>query len=92
MVTVTGHATARQVSLRPRRGCGCWSRGPRCVRRMYFGFLLPGEYVLTLAGQGSCLELLVRLSPGTNAEILWRPEDGSWCWRRDPFRYFFNQA
>ena len=92
MVTVTGHATARQVSLRPRRGCGCWSRGPRCVRRMYFGFLPPGEYVLTLAGQGGCLELLVRLSPGTNAEILWRPEDGSWCWRRDHFRYFFNQA
>lgn len=92
MVTLTGCAAARRVCLRPRWGCGCWSRGPRCVRRMYFGFLPPGEYVLTLAGQGGCLELLVRLSPGSNAEILWRPEDGSWRWRQDPFHYCFNQA
>ncbi|WP_130870348.1 hypothetical protein [Intestinimonas massiliensis (ex Afouda et al. 2020)] len=80
------------MCLRPRRGCGCWCRSLLCSRRTCFGFLAPGEYVLTLRGAGRCLELLVRLPPGANVEVGADLARRCWCWRRDRFRYSFNQA
>ena len=90
-MSVPGCCAGDTVSLRPRRGCDCWHRDLLCTRQTRFGFLWPGEYVLSMGSGGSCLELLVRLSPGGNMEVWWTPDDG-WWWRSDPFHYFFNQA
>lgn len=74
------------VTLRPLGGCSCWSRFLLCREEVLFGFLPPGDYVLTLCRRG--LTLLVRLPPGGNAEILCRRDI---CrWRRDGWHYFFN--
>lgn len=91
MVSVPGCCVGDTVCLRPRRGCDCWCRGLLCTRQARFGFLRPGEYVLSMRSGGSCLELLVRLPPGGNVEVWWEPAVG-WRWRSDPFHYFFNQA
>ena len=91
MVSMPGCCAGDTVCLRPRRGCGCWYRDLLCSYQTRFGFLQPGEYVLSMRSGGFCLELLVRLPPGGNVEVWWTPDDG-WWWRSDPFHYFFNQA
>lgn len=80
-----------EICLRPRTGCAWWSRQLLCCRRACFPCLEPGEYVLALRGSGRCLELLVRLPPGANVEVGADLDRRCWCWRRDPFHYFFNQ-
>ena len=69
-----------------------WCRYLLCTRQACFGFLTPGEYVLTLAGEGCCLKLLVWLPPGANVALWWDPNIGEWGWRRERFHSFYNQA
>ena len=77
--------------LRPCGGCGCWSRTFLCQGEARFGFLPPGDYALTLCRGDARLGLLVKLSPGSNAELFYRLDPGGCRWRRDGWRYFFNR-
>ena len=77
--------------LRPCRGCGCLSRTFLCQGEALFGFLSPGDYALTLYRGQRHLTLLVRLSPGSNAEFLCRLNTGCCRWQRDGWHYFFNR-
>jgi hypothetical protein len=58
---------------------------------VFFGFLPPGDYVLTLCRGKNRLTLLVGLSPGSNVELLCRLNQGCCRWRRDIWHYFFNR-
>lgn len=77
--------------LRSCGGCGCWCRTLLCRGEALFGFLPPGDYVLTLCRGRKRLTLLVKLSPGSNAELFCRLDIGCCRWRRDGWHYFFNR-
>ena len=77
--------------LQPGSGCSCWARSPLCQGEILFGFLAPGDYVLTLYRScGSRVTLRVVLPPGGNVEIFCRRD----CcrWRRDSWQYLFNRC
>ncbi len=79
-----------QLTLCPRTGCSCWTRRPWWGGAL-FGFLEPGEYLLTLRRGTLCCRLLLRLPPGANVDVALDMENRTWSWRRDLFHCFYNQ-
>ena len=79
-----------RVVLQSCRPYTCRARTLMCRGEVWFAFLPPGEYLLTLGRRGRAVKLLLRLPPGGNLELRCSISGGLCRWRRDPFHYFFN--
>ena len=79
-----------EVVLQMQGSCRQQVRTLTCQGTVWFGFLQPGAYRLTLRRSGHCLTLAVHLPPGGNVTIRCCLCTRRFCWERDPFHYFFN--
>ena len=71
--------------------CTRWERGPLWAGEATFAFLPPGEYRLTLSRSGRRLcRLLIRLSPGSNVELLLDGRRRCFDWRLNPIHCSYN--
>lgn len=58
-----------------------------------FGFLRPGDYLLTLERAERCLcRLRLGLPPGANITVVLDPVERTWSWQRELCHCFFNQS
>ena len=78
------------VRLVSRTGCHERTHTLLCCDAVTFGFLEPGDYLLTLCRSQGRLDLWVRLSPGSNVECRFGPCAGEWCWRILPCHCAYN--
>jgi hypothetical protein len=73
-----------------------WGEGDCSVRKplcgeVYFGFLLPGSYCVTVWSGRQGKRFWLRLPPGSNVTLHSAADIRQCSWRRDRFRYFYNQ-
>lgn len=63
-----------------------------CSGEVLFGGLCPGVHLLTLC-RPACrpVRLIIRLSPGANAEVQGSMRGGNWRWHPDSFHYVWNR-
>ena len=63
---------------------------PLWNRQTLFGFLPPGDYLLTLGHGESCTKFLLALSPGKNLILQYDRATNRCRWWQDGFSYPFN--
>ena len=85
---VRGACPWDRLTLCPVKGCSSWSR----MGQAMFGFLRPGDNLLTLERAGRCLcRLRLGLPPGANITVVLDPVERTWSWQRELCHCFFNQ-